>query len=158
MALGIFITITGILGAIIILRINQWERYRESSHCETACNSGVIWLYSAVVIGIAAIILALLKTASSDSKPVEGVPLGLFGAMVVMALVEILSVMVSVISKAFGGRPTNKSWLSFLDETQTQDGKRYIVASLSGKIYIGFELLIIILIVIFAILLSLWCK
>jgi hypothetical protein len=158
MTLDIFIIIAGLLGAIIILRINQWTRYRETSHCETASSSGLIWLYSAVIIGIAAIILALLQTASSDSELVEGVPLGLFVLMVFMALVEIISVLFSVITKAFSGRHTNKSWLSFLDETRTQDEQSYTVVSLFGKFFIGLELLAIIIFVIFAILISLWCK
>jgi len=154
--LQIFITITAVIGAIIVLRISLWEKYRETSKSDTVCNSGELWLYAAIVIDISTIIVSLFQTASlpTTDKVVTGVPLYLFGLIILMTIFEILSVTISIITKVYTSKHSSISWLSFLDESKTADGKSYKVASRCGKLYISLELIFIIIAVIVTVILG----
>jgi len=147
MTLSAFISAVGLLGAIIILRANQWVKYREETKGIATIYLGLIWSYSAVLIGFVATTWAILTT--TENEKVEGVPLTLLSIVAIMAALDLLAPIASIILKIIKNRPHEKSWLKCLDRTfisyDDNQCKSMIVVNTKGKVLIIAEVIFILL-------------
>lgn len=145
MPLEALISAAGFLGAIIILRANQWVKYREESKCATAATVGLIWAFSTAIIGIIAIIWAScdhyfgLDASTGIENSVASVPFFLLIAMGCMVIVDILNPTFSLVYKALKGMKTSQSFLENCDEKDKEG-----IIGTRGKIIIAIEIFMVI--------------
>ncbi|MDD5190423.1 MAG: hypothetical protein PHE50_05205 [Dehalococcoidales bacterium] len=137
-----FISAIGFIGAIIILRANQWVKYRDESNCVTTTYLGLIWSYCAVVIGIVAIAIVVLNPGTDEI--VQGRPIELFSVMVLMALFDLFLPISTTITKSIFGKIQSVSLIDKLD------GRKHYqrVVGGWGKVAIIVELLLILILVV----------
>ena len=160
MPITAFVAAVGFIGAIVILRTNQWVKYKEESHCVSAFAFGLIWSYCSVLIGIIAIVWASFKTvffdATNPNPTVLGIPLSLLYVMAFMAFIDLQPVLATIL-KAILGISNEISFLEYFHADEIID-QGYVterrVVGRNGKIFIFFVVFFILVMVFLAIFIS----